>query len=275
MASSNIAKRARANTAGDIHLQTNETSDETPANEILVPLPEEIRNLDIYEISHLLHEAAKRHPDVSALVEASIQQERLNRVIDFAPSIQSVWAKLNIQNRSMSATTQRSIAFDVAGAVSSTISHISEQCAEYPTDRNRFNGLAALRKIGKIIGLSSNTVLGLEVLKQFESDPCLENAMHDIVYEMSTQEREAVTKTPLWEKLGELEELEKDGRCIFRGIAEVLNTLMFVKKVESDGRGYYNPYVDCKDPADEENDEDEGDEDEDEYGRTGDEHDIC
>ncbi|KAJ5778693.1 hypothetical protein N7520_001939 [Penicillium odoratum] len=274
MASSNIAKRARANTAGDIHLQTNETSDETPDNEILVPLPEEIRALSIYEISQLLHEAAKRHPDVRDLVEASVQHERQNRILDFATSMKSVWAKLNIQNRSMSATTQRSIAFDVAGAVSSTISHIADQCAEYPTDTNRFSGLAALRKIGKMICVSNNTVLGLEVLKQFESDPSLENAMHDIVYEMSTQERETVRKTPLWEKLGELEKFSKQ-TCIFHGLPEVLNTLLTGDKSESDEWPHHNPYVPYEDPADEENDEDDGNDDEDEYGRTGDEHDIC
>ncbi|KAJ6084583.1 hypothetical protein N7486_011383 [Penicillium sp. IBT 16267x] len=273
MASSKIGKRARANTAGDTHLQLIEASaNQTSANEAPVLSAKEMISLKAEGLAELLHEAAKLHPDVNHMVITAINsmiEERKKRVIDFDHYSKSIWSEINVRYKSMKGSKQYDISFDVASEVSSTISHIANQCAEFPNPRTRRNGLETLRKIGKTICLSSNDTLGHEVQKQFQADECLENAMHDIVSEMSAEERQIVSHGPLWQKLEELEQLAND-YCVFEGLHAVMGLIQGEGGEDEDEE---------EQTEDEGNDEDDFDEEEydekDEYGVTGDEHDIC
>ncbi|KAJ5565398.1 hypothetical protein N7513_001640 [Penicillium frequentans] len=279
MASPNIAKRARANTAGDTHLQhveasTNQNSvNEAPINEAPVPSPKEMIKLKAEGLAELLHKAAKAHPDVNTMVTAAINsmmEERKKRIVDFDQYSKSIWSAINVRHSSKKGSKQYDLSFDVASEVSSTISHIANQCAEFSNPRTRLNGLETLRKIGKTICLSSNDTLGHEVQKQFQSDPSLENAMHDIVSEMSPAEREVVMNGPLWQKLDELEQLAND-YCVFEGLHAVMD---LIQGEGGNDAGEEEESEDDEDEDEEDYDEDEYDE-EDEYGVTGDEHDIC
>lgn len=277
MASSKSAKRARANTAGDTHLQlveasaTHESANEAPTNETPVPSPKEMINLKAEGLAELLHKAAKAHPDVNTMVTAAINsmmEERKNHIIDFENYSKSIWSEINVRHSSKKGSKQYELSFDVASEVSSTISHIANQCAEFPNLQTRLNGLETLHNIGRTICLSSNDTLGHEVQKQFQSDPSLENAMHDIVSGMSAEEREVVLNGPLWQKLEELEQIAND-YCVFEGLHAVMNL------IQGEGGHDAGEAEQNEDEEDEEDyDEDEYDE-EDEYGVTGDEHDIC
>ncbi|KAJ5935789.1 hypothetical protein N7466_005336 [Penicillium verhagenii] len=267
MATSKMSKRARANTAGDIHIQLNEGSASgTLANESQppVPSPQEMQGLKAEQLTELLHKAAALHPDVNLMITTAIEksrEERQKHVVNFDQYSGSIWRQINVDYSSMRGSKQYEMAFDVAGSVSSTISLIAAKCAQFANPQTRRNGLETLRKIGKTICLSSNDTLGHEVQKQFQSDPSLENAMHDIVAEMSTEEREAIQRDPLWQKLEELEALAND-HCVFDGLRGVLET---IQGVGDD---------DDSDEGSEEGENEEYDE-ADEYGVTGDEHDVC
>ncbi|KAJ5767507.1 hypothetical protein N7533_000090 [Penicillium manginii] len=257
MTSPQVAKRARANTAGDDLIQLTERS---------IPTKEQLGTLKIDCLLELLRNASMKHPDVNATVTSAIQsaqEERRKHVIDFDHYSKSIWKTINVTYRSRKGSKQYEVAFDVAGDISSTISRIAEQCTEFPSPGNRRSGLETLRKIGKTICLSSNGTLGHEVQKEFQSDPCLENAMYDIVSEMSPEERDNIVNDlmgpeSLFTKLNELKKLA-EGYCIFEGLGNVLDLIQGVEgEDESEGE-------------EEEDDEDE-DEDEDE---NEDENDIC
>ncbi|KAJ5375926.1 hypothetical protein N7509_012812 [Penicillium cosmopolitanum] len=223
MTSPQVAKRARANTAGDDHTQLTEIS---------IPTQEQLKILTTDRVVELLQMASMKHADVNAMVLNAIQSaqdERRNRVIDFDYHSKSIWKTINVTYRSMKGSRQYDIAFDVAGEISSTISSIAARCVEFPNPRNRRSGLETLRKIGKTICLSSNDTLGHEVQQQFQSDPCLENAMCDIVSEMSAQEKEDICNEAMGSEslIAKLEELAKlaESCCVFEGIGEVLDLL--------------------------------------------------
>ncbi|KAJ5979591.1 hypothetical protein N7481_006889 [Penicillium waksmanii] len=259
MTSPQVAKRARANTAGDDHTQLAEIS---------VPTQEQLKILKTDRVVELLQMASMKHVDVNAMVLTAIQsaqEEQRNRVIDFDYHSKSIWKTINVTYRSMKGSRQYDIAFDVAGEISSTISSIAAQCVEYPNPRNRRSGLETLRKIGKTICLSSNDTLGHEVQQQFQSDPCLENAMCDIVSEMSSQERddicnEAMGSESLFAKLEELEKLA-ESYCVFEGLGEVLDLIKGDGEEDEGG-------------SEDESEEEGYDEDEDE-DENGNENDIC
>lgn len=255
MTSPQVGKRARANTAGDDHTQLAEIS---------IPTQDQLKVLKPERVVELLQMAAMKHADVNAMVLQAIQsaqEEHKNRPIDFDYHSKSIWQKLNVTFRSMKGSKQYDISFDVAGEISSTISSIAEKCAEFPNPQNRRSGLETLRKIGKTICLSSNDTLGHEVQKQFQSDPCLENAMCDIVSEMSPQEKEDIYNAEMGSEslLAKLVELEKlaESYCVFEGLGEVLDLI--------------------KGEAGEHKGEDESDDDEERYddSEDGDENDVC
>ncbi|KAJ5273813.1 hypothetical protein N7478_008938 [Penicillium angulare] len=274
MSAPTVTKRARANTAGDTLAQSSTDAETTPqqASGGVQPSPteEELQLLKLPQLSELLKRAAEMHPDVNAMVTDAIKEEREKRqkvVINFDHYSSSIWKSINITYRSMSGSKQYDMAWDVAGSVTSTVGMIAQKCDAMASPQTRLNGLSALRKIGKTIILSNDT-LGSEVRKQFQSDPSLENAMHDIVSAMSVEERGAIMEDDsgsgsLWDRLDELENLAH-GYCVFEGLKQVLD---LIEGKDGDYEG-----------SDNDDEELEGEEDEleeDEYGATGDERDIC
>ncbi|KAJ5109447.1 hypothetical protein N7456_006122 [Penicillium angulare] len=272
-------KRARANTVGDALAQAFTSVQPTPqqASGEVQPTPTEteLQLLKLPKLSELLIKAAEMHPDVNTMITDAIKEEREKRqkvVINFDHYSSSIWKSINITYRSMSGSKQYDMAWDVAGNITSTVGMIAQRCNAMASPQTRLNGLSVLRKIGKTIILSSNSTLGSEVRKQFQSDPSLENAMHDIVSVMSVEEKEAIKgddsgSGSLWEKLQELENLA-DGYCVFEGLKRVLDLI----EGKDGGDGGFDEDED--EELEELEDEDE-DEDEDEYGVTGDERDIC
>lgn len=109
------------------------------------------------------------------------------------------------------------------------IEEIGEQAGESPASfGTKQSGLEALRKIGNTTLLSCDTI-GHEVRKQFQSDSALEDAMLEIVSNMSDEECQKMCdikegRTTFLEKLEELASVGK-GYCVFEGLDEVISQL--------------------------------------------------
>ncbi|BCS28738.1 uncharacterized protein APUU_70308A [Aspergillus puulaauensis] len=111
---------------------------------------------------------------------------------------------------------------------SSSIGRIEKSCGPLANAQTRYNGLSTLRKIGKTICLSENT-MGREVRKDFKRESELDSVMLQIVQGMGNEERWKVrgdkeTDESLWPKLLELKELA-DPYCVMEGLQGVLDAL--------------------------------------------------
>jgi hypothetical protein len=171
---------------------------------------------------------ALKQPNVLQTIFNEVQRtrDRANRhVIDFDHHSKSVWKELNITYRSMSGSRQYDISSDVADRINSTIENIVTQCRRPSSPQTRRNGLEVLRKIGKSIVLSRDT-LGHEVQMQYQWDKSLEDGMLEILEQMDQSElvdiRGGITgSSELWQKLLELESLASSS-CCFEGMREVI-----------------------------------------------------
>ncbi|RAK98488.1 uncharacterized protein BO80DRAFT_427317 [Aspergillus ibericus CBS 121593] len=236
MSDFHISKQARANEAGDAHVRF-PGEEETPELKHTVNeekarrIREQVDNLEIEELANIVIKAAEAHPDVCAMLESTIEairRQESSRVINFDWESKSVWKTLNVTYRSLSGSKQCDIAGEVENDIIETIKRIAAQCGPYANSQTRFNGLSVLRKIGKSIALSYDT-LAREVRMRFQWDPTMEDSMMKIVSAMEAQERLAIyqdntSSEALWPKLRELEGLA-ESHCIFKGISQVLDLL--------------------------------------------------
>ncbi|OQE46049.1 hypothetical protein PENCOP_c001G02252 [Penicillium coprophilum] len=190
MAEPQSVKRARANTIGDFHTNTT------------VQSPDKISQHPSRRDEH----GGRRHSRHSG---ERAKKER-NCVIKFDRYSRSIWKLLNVTYCcSMRGGAQYDVSFEVAQDVVDTIQLITKQCGPFTNPRARFNGLSVLRKIGKIITVSSNDTLGHEVQKQFQSDTALVDGMREIIDSLTNDEVRAIRKDEsspksLWSKLNEL-----------------------------------------------------------------------
>jgi hypothetical protein len=189
-----------------------------------------IEELSSEEVQNILAQAAATHPDVlqkiNDIVSAKRQREG-NRVVDFDYYSGSVWKTLNITYRSLSGSEQYHIADEVMDEIDGTIAHIVLQCRRSANPQTRYNGLSVLRKIGKSILLSRDT-LAHEVQKLYQSNHSLDDGMRSIVAAMSPEEKGRIRRNDadpegLWLKLLELEKLADN--CCFTGIGKVIKLL--------------------------------------------------
>ncbi|KAL1976597.1 hypothetical protein VTN31DRAFT_2879 [Thermomyces dupontii] len=232
MSTSPSAKRARANSAGEAHVATGPAEQATEMDALqLFKYSKKIELVDKDAKDSILAAACYKHPDIKAMVdqwlEAKIRRES-QRVIDFDWYSKSVWRDLNVTYRKLSGSKQFDKAFEVYEDIRGTINHIAKQCTGIASPQTRFNGLSVLRKIGKSIALSGDT-LGYEVRKGFQSDNTPENAMCSIVEKMSPEQRKNIRTgqsgtDDLYNKLLELKNLGDD-YCIFSDLNKVIELL--------------------------------------------------
>jgi hypothetical protein len=255
------AKRARADTAGTVLVSNGrlnlETTQDLPSASPSVPnvvnletVTAMLAELPTAWTRDALASMALKHPDVLQAISDEVKRtrDRANKlVIDFDHHSKSIWKELNVTYRSMSGSRQYDIANDVADRINSAIKSIVTQCRRPSSPQTRRNGLEVLRKIGKSIVLSRDT-LGHEVQKRYQWDKALEDGMLEILEYMDQSELDKIrggTTSPseLWQKLLELETLARSA-CCFEAMHEVFEFI--------DGS-------DSEDPKDENHGADEGD----------------
>lgn len=232
------------------------SSDEDSFDWAPAPEPEapeaipEMKLLTQNKVKQLLIQAAEIHPDVHSLVIDAIEAikvEQRKTVVNFPFESSSVWHKINTSYKRMRRGSQQfEFSFEVVDHVTSTIDNILNKCRMHPNPKTLFNGLTVLRKIGKTICLSGNHTIGHEVQKHFQSDTCLEDAMHEIVSGMEMEQWEDIfydqhNPEALWLKLLELEELA-EGRCLFAGLGNVIELLNGAQFEGSDEEDYEDHY---------------------------------
>ncbi|OXV11034.1 hypothetical protein Egran_01207 [Elaphomyces granulatus] len=219
-----------------------------------------------------LLQAALKYPDVRQMVftEMQITEGRENRrIIDFDYHSRSVWKSLNVTYSKLSGSRQFEAAFDVQSSIDSTIETITKQCQRPSSAQTRRNGFEVLRKIGKSILLSGDT-LGHEVQKQFGSDHTLEDGMLAILQQMDLDEIVEIRygnvggSNELWEKLLELKDLASQ-----HGFDKFNDVIDYLEGDEEAGE--YDDQEGEEDEEDEEEEEgyEEGYEEEGEEGEEG------
>lgn len=229
------AKRARANSSGDAHV---------PGLQGLKAKEDEIRksisHLDASVISEIVIQAAIAHEDVANKIRSAVdkmRKQQQSRVVDFDWHSKSVWKLLNVTYKSLSGSRQFDKAGDVSDEISESIDSIADKCGPFANPRTRLNGLSTLRKIGKSIILSSNT-LAHEVQKIYQYDTRLEDAMQRILRAMTPEERRWIrsdVESPdgLWSKLLELGDLVEE-YCVFEQFPSVMDVLQEDEKEQAE-----------------------------------------
>lgn len=169
--------------------------------------------------------AAKENESVAKGVRETYHEAVLlqaSRPIDFDHYSKSVWKEINTKYRSMSGSRQYDASFDAYAVASKTIKDIAKQVVKHSNFATKQSALATLRKIGKTICLSEDTI-GHEVRKQFQNDQ-LPRAMLLVVGTMTKNE---VGRMCTHEFEGQMEELIElsESYCVHDGLQQVLNAL--------------------------------------------------
>jgi len=216
-------KRVRASSIGN-----SATTNSDPARS--AKLPKIIDNLDEKTVRKFLLVAAQESPRISTLIESEsskLIKIESAKIIDFGYHSKSVWRTLNVDyTKGIKDSRQFEMSGDAYHEVVNKIEDIRDRCPDHASYVTKYSALETLRKIGKIIIMSSDSTLGSEVRKSFSYDSILEKTMQGIVKEMTTEERQDMAREPqeeiLWiAKLKELEELAA-GYCMFKGLASVI-----------------------------------------------------
>jgi type II secretory ATPase GspE/PulE/Tfp pilus assembly ATPase PilB-like protein len=131
-------------------------------------------------IKRLILTLAQSDPVAANLVhhcyDSHIRREQ-SKVIDFDPYSKHIWSAINSRYSRLSGSKQYEKAFEVLDDVTGMISTISQKAsAQHTSFGTKRSALETLRKIGKTICLSGDTV-GHEVRKQFQHESALEDAM--------------------------------------------------------------------------------------------------
>ncbi|KAA6414516.1 MAG: hypothetical protein FRX48_01265 [Lasallia pustulata] len=219
------AKRARSSTS-TAAIDSPRIS--TPSID-LAPL---IASFPTATLQGILLEAAKSNPSVAALVKTKydhLAAAQRAKVVDFDYLSKDAWETLNVKYRSLSGSKQYDMSFDASESVVECIQEIAKECPKEASLGTKKNALETLRKIGKSICLSNDT-LGHEVRKSFQYDTCLEDAMYRILETLSYGERDRHLMSaprgekPWYEKMCELVGLGA-GHCIFAEMDNVVGLM--------------------------------------------------
>jgi len=216
-------KRVRASSISD-----SATSNSDPARS--AKLPKIIDTLDEKTVRKILLVAAQESPRIGNLIEAeSFKLIKIEsaKTIDFGHHSKSAWRTLNVDyTKGIKDSRQFEMSGDAYQEVVSKIEDIRDRCPVHASYVTKYSALETLRKIGKIIIMSSDSTLGSEVRKSFGEDSILEKTMQGILKGMTTEERQDMVREPqeemIWiDKLKELEALAA-GYCMFEGLAGVI-----------------------------------------------------
>ena len=245
---SHVSKRQRAGSNGAYNPQPNQPSSSThhtpqpsdhgtqiPPTAHHTQIQSSITPIEDYQswvsslpqgtVEKLLVQAAQTHPDVEGLLRSEVNQliqRNREKVINFDYLSKAAWHTIN--RHGGSGTQQYEASFEAFGSVMANIKTIEEGCPGYASLGTKRNGLETLRKIGKSICLSGDT-LGREIRKQFQADEELSSAMLTILDSLTDDELKEISQSDWGNKLEELVTLAND-YCLFNGSMDnVLRTL--------------------------------------------------
>jgi len=156
------SKRVRATTIDD-----SATTKSDPARS--AKLPRIIDTLDERTVRRILLVAAQESPKISILIESEasklIKPENA-KTIDFGYHSKSVWRVLNVDyTKGIKDSRQFEMSGDAYQEVVNKIEDIRDRCPAHASYVTKYSALETLRKIGKIIIMSSDSTLGSEVRK--------------------------------------------------------------------------------------------------------------
>ncbi|CAI7630435.1 unnamed protein product [Penicillium pancosmium] len=187
-----VAKRARANTAGESHSIEASATPERNRQDLI----KDIELLNQTELASIIVWAADKHDDVTRAVavlarkarekkreeEERQREEQKKRVISFDG------LELLTNTRGMSNRQEYNAASKVCIGIEGIIVSIELQCGEISSPGSRCNGLFALADIGECVAESPGR-LGHEARKELGSNQKLVSALRHIVTTMSEDER--------------------------------------------------------------------------------------
>ena len=149
--------------------------------------------------------------------------------IDFSKYSGSAWYALNKKYKSSKDSVEYENSWAAASEVKDCVGSIRRQ-ATLPSSSfgTKRSALETPRKIGKSVTLAPST-LGSEVIKQFQYEDCVEDAMKKILLGMSAAEVKQVAQSAdekgmFVDKVDELQ-ASAAGLCIMEGLEEILNIL--------------------------------------------------
>lgn len=189
---------------------------------IITAIPEVTRD-------KILLRAAASNPIVAQEREnayAELVKAETRKVTDFDHLSKSAWYTLNVSYQRLSDSRKCDMAGEAYAEVLGCIESIDGDCPSYASYGTKKSALETLWKIGKSICLSSNDMIGREVVKCFQEDGTLEKTMLGIAGSLKEQEREMFMRDGEFEgKIRELDALGH-GQCIFERLDNVRTVLM-------------------------------------------------
>ncbi len=145
-------------------------------------------------------------------------------MVNFDYLSKDAWKTLNVTYDRLSGSAQYDMAGEAKSSVRDCIRTTKKGCPPYANLKTLESGLETLRKIGKSIILSSNTV-SHEVRIGFQHDRILEDTMVGIMNATTDPERDTlVSQGPDGAWIDKLEELA-NAHCIFKGLGDVVQLL--------------------------------------------------
>jgi hypothetical protein len=219
------------------------TEEPTNFNATKIEIWEALTRLDASFTQQLLFRIAMSQPRVASEIWESYQSElekQRTEVLDFGIHAEEVDNALNANYDSLSGSKQFELADDVIDQILRSIAAIQKEATKANTSfGTRKSGLEVLRNIGEII-CTSNGVIPREVIKSFQHDSALEDAMLAIVECMSAEQRSAMVKagdgsSDFREKMRNLV-ADGDGLCIFSKVGDVLRALEEAHAASTSGR---------------------------------------
>jgi hypothetical protein len=220
------------------------TEEPTNFNATKIEIWEALTKLDASFTQQLLFRLAMSQPRVASEIwesyQSELQKER-TLVLDFGIHAEEVETALNEKYGNLGGSKQFELADDVIDQILRSINAIQEEATKANASfGTRKSGLETLRNIGEAI-CTSNGVIPQEVIKSFQHDPALEDAMLAIVGCMTIEQRSAMAKardgsSEFREKMRDLV-ADGDGLCIFGRVGDVLSVLEGAHAASNNGQG--------------------------------------
>ncbi|KAF2713782.1 hypothetical protein K504DRAFT_450428 [Pleomassaria siparia CBS 279.74] len=212
-------------------------------NATKIEIWEALTRLDASFTQQLLFRLAMSQPRVASEIWESYQselQKQRRQILDFGIHADEVEATLNEQYGNVGGSKQFELANGVISQILKSITAIQEEATKPNASfGTRKSGMETLRHIGEII-CTSNGVIPHEVIKNFQHDPALEDAMLAIITSMSLDERRTMAKhrdgeSDFREKMQDLV-ADGNGSCVFAGMGDVLSALCTGGFTDSNGQ---------------------------------------
>ena len=220
------AKRQRSNTNGD-----------SSATAAAVPSTSKSSREEIEKLVEIFDGKTIRELLISAALEVPAIQTKLQlrctdiilmqnaKVINFDHYNQEVLDEL-ASGAGLKGSKQYELSGKVYRAIADIIATIRNQCPSHSSFETKKSALETLRTIGENICYENDDTLGSEVIKSFQYDSCLDDAMLEIVSGMTEHEKERM-RTSSESFVVKMRDLIKESRiyCVFDKSNVVLKVL--------------------------------------------------